>query len=83
MSEREHERGEGQREKQTPQGARSPMRDSILEVRDHDLSQRQSLNQLSHPGAHKGILLSHIPSFTLSTPIYPWPQGTSDFAGPQ
>ena len=50
MSEREHERGEGQREKQTPQGAGSGMWDSILEVRDHDLSRRQSLNQLSHPG---------------------------------
>ena len=51
MSEREHERGEGQREKQTPQGAGSLMQDLILEVWDHDLSQRQSLNQLSHPGA--------------------------------
>lgn len=43
MSEREHEGGEGQREKQTPQRAGSPMRDSILEVQDHDLSQRQLL----------------------------------------
>jgi len=51
MIEREHERVEGQREKQTPCWAGSPMWDSILGLQDHDLSRRQSLNQLSHPGA--------------------------------
>ncbi|XP_054368977.1 protein archease isoform X3 [Mirounga angustirostris] len=30
----------------------SPMRDSIPGLQDHDLSRRQSLNQLSHPGAY-------------------------------
>ena len=52
--EREHERGEGQREKQTPLGAGSPIRDSILGLHlgtpDHDLRRRQLLNQWSHPG---------------------------------
>jgi len=51
MRETAHERGEGQREKQTPCRAGSPMRDSIPGLQDHDLSRRQSLNQLSHPGA--------------------------------
>jgi len=51
MRETAHERGEGQREKQTPCRAGSPMRDSIQGLQDHDLSRRQSLNQLSHPGA--------------------------------
>ncbi|XP_064452346.1 AP-3 complex subunit beta-1 isoform X2 [Mirounga angustirostris] len=50
-NERQHEREEGQREKQTPCRAGSPMRDSIQGLQDHDLSRRQSLNQLSHPGA--------------------------------
>ena len=31
--------------------SRSPMQGSILGFWDHDLSQRQMLNQLSHPGA--------------------------------
>ena len=44
------ERGEGQREKQTPHRAGSPMWDPIPGLQDHDLSQRQLLNQLSHPG---------------------------------
>ena len=51
MTEREHERGEGHREKRPPQGAGSPMLEEILEVQGHDLSPRQSLNQLSHAGA--------------------------------
>ena len=51
MRERAHERGEGQREEQTPCRAGSPMRDSIPGLQDHDLSRRQSLNQLSHRGA--------------------------------
>ncbi|XP_054365848.1 acylphosphatase-2 isoform X7 [Mirounga angustirostris] len=51
-SERGNTNGEWEREKQTPCRAGSPMRDSILGLQDHDLSRRQSLNQLSHPGAH-------------------------------
>ena len=52
MRESEYMRGgKGQREKQAPRRAGSPMRDSIQGLQDHDLSRRQSLNQLSHPGA--------------------------------
>ena len=43
--ERGHKQGDRQREKQTPCGAGSP------ELWDHDLSWRQTLNWLSHPGA--------------------------------
>ena len=50
MGERERERGEGKREKQTVQGAGSPRRDGILQVRGHDLSPGQSLHQWSHAG---------------------------------
>lgn len=39
-TEREHKLGEGQREKQTPSGAGSPMWDSVLALQDHDQSQR-------------------------------------------
>ena len=39
------------REKQTPPRAGSPMGGSIPGLRDHDLSQRQTLKQLSPPGA--------------------------------
>jgi len=46
--------GEGQREKQTPRQTGSPMWDPIPGLQDHDLSRRQSLNQLSHPGAQEG-----------------------------
>ena len=42
---------EGQREKQTPRRAGSPMWGSIPGPRDHDLRQRWTLNPLSHPGA--------------------------------
>lgn len=42
MREREYEKGEGQREKQTP-----TEQDLISGLQDHDLSQRQSPNQLS------------------------------------
>ena len=38
-------------EKQTPQGARNLMWGSIPGPQHHDMSQRQMLNQLSHPGA--------------------------------
>ena len=46
----------GKREKQAPYWARSPMAGTpmwslIPRSLDHDLSQRQLLNQLSHPGA--------------------------------
>ncbi|XP_059042435.1 thyroid transcription factor 1-associated protein 26 isoform X2 [Mustela nigripes] len=46
---RQHGR-QSQREKQAPCEARSPMWDSIPGRWDHDLSRRQLLNQLSHPG---------------------------------
>ena len=51
--EREHKQGEWEREreKQTPCWAGSPMWGSIPDPWDHDLSQRQMLNHLSHPGA--------------------------------
>ena len=39
-----------QREKQAPGQERNQMRDLIPGRWDHDLSQRQLLNQLSHPG---------------------------------
>ena len=42
--------GEEGREKQTPQWAGSLMQGSIPGLQDHGLSQRQMLNQLSHPG---------------------------------
>jgi len=48
---REHKQGERQREKQTPRRAGNPTRDPIPGPRDHDPSQRQTPNQLSHPGA--------------------------------
>ena len=41
---------ERQREKQTPRWAGSPMQDSIPGPRDHDLSQSQTVNLLSHTG---------------------------------
>ncbi|XP_064447640.1 gamma-aminobutyric acid receptor-associated protein-like 1 isoform X5 [Mirounga angustirostris] len=49
IHERQRER-QRQREKQASRGAGSPMRDSIPGPRDHDLSRRQTLNRLSHPG---------------------------------
>ena len=51
--ERQHKQGEGQRqrEKQTPHRAGNPMWDLIPGSQDHNLSQRQMLNRLSHPGA--------------------------------
>ena len=50
---RELEQGEGQREreKQTPHWAGSPMCGLIPGPQDHDLTWRQQVNQLSHPGA--------------------------------
>ena len=57
-SEREYERGEGQREKQTPYRVGSLMQDSIPGLWDHDLSWSQLLNQMSHPGTPTGTLNS-------------------------
>uniref|UniRef100_M3Z3A5 Uncharacterized protein n=1 Tax=Mustela putorius furo TaxID=9669 RepID=M3Z3A5_MUSPF len=42
---------ERERRKQAPCRAESPMRNSIPGPQDHDLSRRQRLNPLSHPGA--------------------------------
>jgi len=70
-SEKQYERGECQREKQTPQWARSPIWGSIPGLRDHDLSRRQTSNWLSHPGApnslvlKKNVLPLHTCAFTL------------------
>ena len=52
MSKRE---GQRKREKQAPRWAGSPMRGSILGSQDHELSLRQTLNQLSHSGAFTKI----------------------------
>jgi len=52
MRDRERER-QRQREKQAPRGAGSPPPGSIPGSGDHDLSQRQPLNRLSHPGSPK------------------------------
>ena len=51
--ERESRRSDRQRgkEKQTPHRAGSPTQGLIPGSQDHDLSQRQTLQQLSHPGA--------------------------------
>jgi len=55
---RESTRGE-ERERQAPRRAGgSPMWDLIPGPRDHDLSRRQLLNQLSHPSAPVWELLS-------------------------
>jgi len=43
--------GEGQRERQTPRWAGGPVWDSVPGPWGHDLSWRQTLDQLSHPGA--------------------------------
>ena len=43
-------RAEKEWEKQTPGWAGGPMQGSILGLWDHDLSRRETLNQLSHPG---------------------------------
>ncbi|XP_027455540.2 transmembrane protein 156 isoform X3 [Zalophus californianus] len=55
MRDRERER-EAEREAGS-QGAGSPMRDLIPGPWDHDLSPRQTLNHLSHPGAPTSALL--------------------------
>ena len=43
---------------ETPHWVKSPMRGSILGPWDQELSQRQTLNQLSHPGAPVVMFLS-------------------------
>jgi len=43
--------GAGQRERQASRWAGGPMRGSIPGRFDHDMSRRQPLNKLSHPGA--------------------------------
>ena len=50
MQKQEKWQAEQAGEKQAPGSARSPMRDSIPGSWDRDLSQRQTLNRLSHPG---------------------------------
>ena len=53
LREKDHKQRERQREreKHTPQWLRSPTQGLILGPGDHDLSQSQIFNQLSHPGA--------------------------------
>jgi len=53
---REHKQGEWEREKQASCRAGSPMWDLIPGPWDHDLSRRQTLDPLSHPGAPKAGL---------------------------
>ena len=51
-------RGSGrqrEKEEQVPHWTGSPMQGSVPGPWDHDLSWRQTLNQLSHPGAPKAI----------------------------
>lgn len=46
----ERERAQREKGKETPHCAGSPMRGSVPGPWDHDLSQRQMLIQVSHPG---------------------------------
>ncbi|CAD7681367.1 unnamed protein product [Nyctereutes procyonoides] len=45
---------------ETPHWVKSPMRGSILGPWDQELSQRQTLNRLSHPGAPVGTLEDYV-----------------------
>ena len=56
------------REKQIPSGAGSPMWGSIPGPRNRDLNQRQTLNQLSHPGTPRRMYF-----LKLITPYFLWP----------
>ena len=47
---REREQGQRERKQQTALWAGSPMWGSTLRLQAHNLNQRQTLNQLSHPG---------------------------------
>ena len=51
---------QSEREKQTPHQADSPTLGSIPGSQDHDLSQRQTVNQLSHPGTLLNYILVKI-----------------------
>ena len=53
--------GEREREKNTPNWAESPIRGSISGPWDYDPSQRQMLNQLSHPDATISYILTKTP----------------------
>ena len=57
INEFESESGNISREEQREK-EREPRGDSIPRLQDHDLSQRQMLNQLSHSGAHHERLLT-------------------------
>ena len=67
--EREHEQREGEGQRERGREAASLMQGSILGPQDHDLSQRQTLNQLSHPGAPKDILDRRIKGSNLNQVI--------------
>ena len=83
-----------QREKQTPHQAGSLMQDSIPGPQDHELSQRQIPNGLSHPNVPYSVLTSDQrlrPSIALPTSYHEWyhnlakrlifltPKGTSKY----
>ena len=70
IRERKREHTEGERKKQIPHWAGSQMWGLIPGPQDHGLSQRQKLNQLSHLGASKVILIKgHISYWDRITPI--------------
>lgn len=60
--EKAHRQGKREKEKQAPHWARSLMQGSIPGPQDHDLSQRQMFNQLSHPGTPIFYILNKIMS---------------------
>ena len=51
---------EGEGEAGSPPGREPDSQGSIPEPGDHDLSQRQMLKQLGHPGAPKNVLLQRL-----------------------
>ena len=53
---------ERQREKQTPHWTRNLTQGSIPEPDDHDLSQRQQLSQLNHPGGSSKYRCDYVTS---------------------
>ena len=61
---------EGEREKQIPHWAGSLKWGSISEPRDHDLSQRQKLSQLSHSGPLLLALLAYSRNLALLTQCF-------------
>ena len=56
LRETERESMSREREKQTPYWAGSQIQSLISGLWDHDLSWRQAVNQLSHPGAPKNLI---------------------------